>query len=1198
MSIFTGTISNTISSQLKARESVVSQNTRDHNFLMYTTGKNSWVRLRSFVDYTSYKLDLNADTKLSKDEKYTGSNLSRKWVLEGGTLYNKGGTPQYALRSGIGAENSIYASDLDFNNQSKTSKAKIGLGADRPFGLRPMPGITSVEIMNKSAYGSLREATINFHCWDRHQLEELEILYMRPGYSCYLEWGWSQYLDHDVISTNSIPSNIGIKTFDTNVLDVWRTDLYDDKIYSIIDNAVLKHRGNYGAMLGYVKNYSWQLMPNGGFQCSTTLISRGEAIDSIKASSNPNIILGSTTNDNDIKTSKLLTEDKPVYSQFEKIFLNLMASFNDLEFFKTAANAIGGRKADDPGEFYSTDDKDLRDKLIIEADKVFNDVNERLLNGSYKITNLKEIDGIRRVTTTQILVSKPDEVLYNTYTVKDFYNECIDLKSTMGVKLVEGGTTQGIGIEYIRITAFIAILNEFFIPKNTKTNLSAINIALPFENYCLASKDSVSIDPTTCMIYNSLATFITDDPSGFQVNTYNIINNPDSPSQDSSNLYVLNYTINKFPNNGDISTIFISISKILQIYRNLASPDGVDVIKLLQEVLDACSFALGGINDFQLYNDRGTVHIIDIKYLGNQKASEHFKFDLIGLKSICRDVKINSRIFSEQSSMIAIGATSGDDNTNLGDIYSSTQRYFNYGLQDRILKTTFSSPQNNTPFKVNGIEYKGEMRYYWEIYNNVDSLTGYLKRHVTGELNSSGYYITKLPQDDQVRNASSLLKTLLYQINGDDVNFKALIPFELEITLDGIDGLVIGQIFTIDKSILPKDYFNKNLGFIITGISHSLQNNDWVTNIKTQICLLENDKIKGMFGVDKNNLKSIITELRKQAKKQGYLLCALADYLVHLTMNVFRGLTDGYLGSKLISNEVEVSGLNDLYPLFKYLSDPNLYKKMVGDGANIPEHPTAMSYFLKLNKVGKEFDDQANELNTYLKNWHQYSLSKNYDPDTFPQTYDEFITGTIDGVDTKFDSSAFLYSIFSYNGKTDKVPTTPEALAVEKVKRYKQVLDNRSRSIQTQVEGVEIELASANDFVTAWNTTFFKKIIDLNSSIMADGGSGFGISSFPKPNTNTWSSIYSYVDTKTSNSSILGQRFDPSGDKDEILSNLEAMFLLYLNYLEGNQQGIGGLVGFGIPSDFNKINYEKISTVETVQTNKVEEQNNLRGAKY
>jgi hypothetical protein len=52
-----------------------------------------------------------------------------------------------------------------------------------------MPGITGVELRTLGAYGSIFETTVKFNCWDSHQLNELELLYMRPGYSVLLEWG-------------------------------------------------------------------------------------------------------------------------------------------------------------------------------------------------------------------------------------------------------------------------------------------------------------------------------------------------------------------------------------------------------------------------------------------------------------------------------------------------------------------------------------------------------------------------------------------------------------------------------------------------------------------------------------------------------------------------------------------------------------------------------------------------------------------------------------------------------------------------------------------------------------------------------------------------------------------------------------------------------------------------------------------------
>jgi hypothetical protein len=95
----------------------------------------------------------------------------------------------------------------------------------------------------------------------------------------------------------------------------------------------------------------------------------------------------------------------------------------------------------------------------------------------------------------------------------------------------------------------------------------------------------------------------------------------------------------------------------------------------------------------------------------------------------------------------------------------------------------------------------------------------------------------------------------MLKYNG-ELNFKALLPFKLNIKLDGIGGIVVGEVFKVKKDILPKNYADKDLGFIITKISHDLTNNDWETTLETQICILDH-QVKGQ-------------ELLKNISRQGF----------------------------------------------------------------------------------------------------------------------------------------------------------------------------------------------------------------------------------------------------------------------------------------------------------------------------------------
>lgn len=849
MSIFKDTLKPFVASQLNARKAVVStESTRDPKFLMYTTGKNSWVRMASFVD-----ADVLVDpSNLKSGYRYQGQQLARKYVLEGGTLYNKTGTDKFALRSGALGLGSVYGSDIDRTyDVSVKSKASV---VDRQFGLRPMPGISSVSIVNKNAYGSLREATVKFFAWDKHQLEELELLYMRTGYTVLLEWGWSEYLDHDIAKTQSdIPSKINIRNFDIPTIDPFKAGLTEDGVYALIDQYCEKTRGNYDGLLGYIRNFSWQLLPNGGFECTTILISRGEVISTLKLSNNTDSRV----------TSLLPTTDtgEPALTNFEKIFYSFQAYINQKETI-------------DPKGSFVKAEKDKTNPAFITSQ----------INLSTATTQVNDVVAALKANTTL-----------------EAYDKATTVREPLGAGVVgayllaDGNAEQGTGIEYIPLNTFIAILNTYFTLKN-ETNQTLVKIILPQGTPCLASQNSVSIDPTTCIIKNSKAKLITGndkskgfDYDGFKPALYTY------GGQSSSGAYIhQDATLAEFlqpDGNGDIGNILVSIDKLVRLYKSSnQGQDGVILVDYLQKLLNDISFALGGINDFKLFVDKNRAQIIDAKYLENginSAKTSKFKFDLIGLKSVCRDVKIVSRIFESQSTMIAISA---QNRANIGDLYSSTQAYLNQGLTDRLKPGSRPSLAD-------------QFAYVKNLFNSIKNLQYYLNLKCGGALDTNNVYKITVPQSNEIQSASSLLKTFQLQIAGGDIDFKAIIPFELEIELDGIGGFVVGQIFTVDTSILPRDYARKHVGFIVTGISHSLQNNDWVTNVRTQICLLDQDELK-KTNPNKDFQKKLLEELDKlrdiELKNSG-VWDAYVDWLVYLTKEIIKDSGKDFDSDKVTS---------------------------------------------------------------------------------------------------------------------------------------------------------------------------------------------------------------------------------------------------------------------------------------------------------
>lgn len=953
MSIFKDTLKQYVQDQLIARQVVVAQQGkpgqqvnsvyRDNKFLRYVAGKNAWVKMQSFVDVDNLKIG---------NKTYNESELARKYILEGGTLFeekdNQGiGTNKFTLRSGAGKRSGAYASDID-------------LGGDRPLGYRPLPGITSIQITNKSAYGSLREATVKFYAWDKHQLEELELLYMRTGYSVLLEWGWSQYLqsgkfikkDDGTEDYSNTLDNISIRNFDTPTIDIFydkdilsppKDITSDEVIYRKIESLNQSTNGNYDAMLGYVKNFSWQLMDNGGFECTTVLISRGEVISTLKLSSNgPSFV--STLN---------ASTATPPLSLFESLMLNYSAVINEREFSNNDPNSVG--------QFATT------------ASAVTNTSVTDFIN-----------DFKNRLEAPLYAVSGPTTALYNKTMQSTLYPSDGNTRQFGKFLLTDGNTDSGVGIEYIKMDYFIALLNLYFNFKDAN-NKTISQILIPNDTPCLASKNSISIDPSTCIIYNNKATFITGLSQGALPKTM-VKYDP------TTNLYYYDNDASvgdeQFLNSdglGKIGNIFIAIPKILEIYRSESGgTTDVSVISFLKTLLNKISQALGGINDFQLYTTKSSAQIIDVKYLEKGAGKTKYEFDLLGLKSICRDVKITSRVFESQSTMMAIAAQSG--NANVGDLYSSTQNYFNRGLRDRIAldKVIWND------------KYPTYFDYLKKIFTNLVVLQNYINSKCIGIDVSPNLGKITYPNPTEISNASSLLKTFYLQLNGDDVNFKAIIPFELEIVLDGLSGLVQGQIFKINKNILPSQYSNSNIGFIITGLSHSLQNNDWVTTVKTQVCLLDNESIKQEL-VDLNKLRDELGKLIERRESNVILWSILADYMTKISLDVY-GYTKAYITDR--TSLADITGDEDIFgieiskktPKLNTLTWRDATDALAKAGASYYNENGKDHYFFAYNTYGRRKGDTrpASIINSttfgnifepdiekfYINEWRQKAIDK------------------------------------------------------------------------------------------------------------------------------------------------------------------------------------------------------------------------------
>lgn len=289
--------------QLKVREELYSKSSKNLQNIQTINSNTAWVVLRSSVDEVTNKsiLDDVARGKKSHDDFTTENTTAKDFILTGGraaNFFNK----------------SVQGVNLfgDYNPLKTYNK-------DSRLGVRPMPGITGLKVASKNTYGTLMQAEVSFSVWSLEDLQRAELLYFRPGYSALLEWGHSVYVGDSVDDIEYAGKNSIIYPDD---------GFFTGKTMVEIDKQVNKKRtdskGNYDGMFGYITNFSWSFRPDGGYDCSIKIVSRGVVLESIS--------VGKTSDMTEAEKKKQEEEKEARKSKFHFIFNRLEGNTDDNTF--------------------------------------------------------------------------------------------------------------------------------------------------------------------------------------------------------------------------------------------------------------------------------------------------------------------------------------------------------------------------------------------------------------------------------------------------------------------------------------------------------------------------------------------------------------------------------------------------------------------------------------------------------------------------------------------------------------------------------------------------------------------------------------------------------------------------------------------------------------------------------------------------
>jgi hypothetical protein len=259
--------------QLKKRSEQGSQQNRSDDNLQYLANKGAWIRVVSSV---------NIEEKLQKyfKDSYQIGLANDRSLAESFILY--GGTSTFAFKSQQLNAQALGINNLEIGdvtgNRTQGMNLRSGLDAysmvgDREiqsYGYRPMPGITSATVEATGRLGSLRQATVNFKVWDKYQLDIMDALYCRPGFTVLIEWGHAKYYDN----------NGNLQSSEQYMMNPFKAGLTKEDIQIQLNVNAQRSAGNYGGMLGLITNFNFSMTPDGGYDCTIKALALGSILGS------------------------------------------------------------------------------------------------------------------------------------------------------------------------------------------------------------------------------------------------------------------------------------------------------------------------------------------------------------------------------------------------------------------------------------------------------------------------------------------------------------------------------------------------------------------------------------------------------------------------------------------------------------------------------------------------------------------------------------------------------------------------------------------------------------------------------------------------------------------------------------------------------------------------------------------------------
>jgi hypothetical protein len=660
-----------------------------------------------------------------------------------------------------------------------------------------MPGIISAEIQTETR-GSIKRATVRIQANNRAQFDVVDLLYMRLGYTVLLEWGNSSFFDNDGGYERDNPYSL-----EEDFLNGYYTsgdetpDLTYSNILSIIEQNRLDSNGNYDALFAKVVNFSWKFTKEGKYDITINLISLGDVIESLKS----NVLYGGK---NEYVTSTLEKIAKTIGAIDKNPIISFRYAHEIGEFFYQIYTKLeAASNSDNAGAVYIPDEVDSYG---------YAPYYKQLFIGG---------DSVYYIKLGYFLQWLQDNIIYNID--NDPFRKIIEIDTSVSSNIIS------------------------IIPNQVSSDLRICTFSNKYNSQTVGFSDQ-GADPDTVTYFTTIPNssfthnYGTDNQYGYLMNAYfsleyilgEIDNRKDKNGKtsvydlltalcDGWNQSTGNYNKLEVTINPETNTVRFTDSVLL--------PDRDTILKILSDtVLDVDGSIEMAMFDTYRYVSTGT---------GEETVIS---------AGFIKDLEFTTTVSPELATMITVGSTNqgyvvGEDATALSRM--------NLGITDRYKETIndpssagYEDPNANLTLEE---RYSEALRAYQTYVREV----GYT---VYGE--SEGYKTTRptAADEDIVRNFKQTQTQLLEYYQAKQVIEKqkaaekeratnpnssglevaspnaGFLPFNLSLTMDGLSGMKVYQKFTIDSDFLPTNY-PRALEFLIKGIKHKIEGNQWITVI-------------------------------------------------------------------------------------------------------------------------------------------------------------------------------------------------------------------------------------------------------------------------------------------------------------------------------------------------------------------------------